>query len=74
MAARASIKPKNVRGPEPVPVEERIRERAYQIYQQRGDEERTALDDWLQAESEITHTVEQIYFHQEAAAGKNSKR
>lgn len=74
MAARASVKPKNVRRQESAPVEERIRQRAYEIYLGRGDEHGTALDDWLQAETEITHTVEQNYLHREEAIDKKSGR
>jgi len=33
--------------------EERIRRRAYVLYEQRGRVDGLALDDWLQAESEI---------------------
>lgn len=36
-----------------VDVENRIRSRAYELYEQRGKEEGHALDDWLQAESEM---------------------
>ena len=32
-----------------------IRERAYQLFQARGCEPGHQLDDWLQAEREITH-------------------
>ena len=35
-------------------IEERIRRRAYELYEERGREEGHALDDWLQAEAEIT--------------------
>jgi len=35
-------------------LEERIRVRAYQLYLQRGKRNGHALDDWLQAEGEIT--------------------
>ena len=38
---------------ETLPVEERIRQRAYEIYLQRGGAEGSDLDDWLQAEEEI---------------------
>ena len=38
---------------ETLPVEERIRRRAYEIYLQRGGQEGGELDDWLQAEQEI---------------------
>ena len=33
--------------------EERIRRRAYELYEQRGRVDGFALDDWLQAEGEI---------------------
>jgi hypothetical protein len=36
-------------------LENRIRARAYQIYEARGEGDGHALDDWLQAESEIIH-------------------
>ena len=35
-------------------LEERIRVRAYQLYEQRGKRNGYALDDWLQAEAELT--------------------
>jgi hypothetical protein len=34
------------------PLEELIRRRAYQLYQERGDRPGGALEDWLQAERE----------------------
>jgi hypothetical protein len=34
-------------------IEERIRRRAYNLYEQRGRVDGFALDDWLQAEREI---------------------
>ena len=43
-----SRKPKPVSNPE-----ERIRLRAYELYEQRGRIDGFALDDWLQAEAEI---------------------
>lgn len=73
MAARASAKLKKQQ-PKPVPIEDRIRQRAYEIYLQREGRDGSALDDWLQAETEITHTVEQNYFHRgEAAAGSSGE-
>jgi hypothetical protein len=33
--------------------EEHIRERAYEIYIERGEDDGRALDDWLQAENEL---------------------
>src|SRR5205807_697147 len=38
---------------EDVPTEERIRQRAHEIYLQRGDGVGSELDDWLEAEREI---------------------
>jgi len=35
-------------------LEERIRARAYQLYEQRGKRDGYALDDWLEAEAELT--------------------
>jgi hypothetical protein len=35
-------------------LQERIRERAYELYEQHGREDGHDCDDWLQAESEIT--------------------
>jgi len=43
-----SRRPKTVSNPE-----EKIRLRAYELYEQRGRIEGFALDDWLQAEAEI---------------------
>jgi Protein of unknown function (DUF2934) len=34
-------------------IEERIRQRAYELYEQRGKVDGFALDDWLQAEAEM---------------------
>ena len=34
-------------------IEERIRRRAYQLYEKRGKVDGFALDDWLQAEAEV---------------------
>ncbi len=36
-----------------LPFEERVRQRAHRLYLSRGDEPRSALDDWLRAEEEI---------------------
>ena len=35
-----------------------IRQRAYELYEQRGKEDGYDLDDWLQAEAEVTQTAE----------------
>lgn len=35
-------------------LQEQIRRRAYEVYEQRGRDDGHELDDWLQAESEVT--------------------
>jgi hypothetical protein len=40
-------------------IEERIRHRAYQLYEQRGTVDGFALDDWLQAEAEVLRAQKQ---------------
>jgi hypothetical protein len=47
--------------------EECIRERAYEIYIERGGADGRALDDWLQAEIELTKT------HGEEASRRKKK-
>jgi len=44
---------------ETLPVEERIRRRAYELYVQRGSESGSELDNWLQAEEEIQRAAEE---------------
>ena len=38
---------------ETLPLEERIRQRAHELYVERGNQSGSELDDWLQAEEEI---------------------
>ena len=40
----------------PDQIQERIRQRAYEIYETRGREDGYDLDDWLIAQSEVTRT------------------
>lgn len=40
--------------PSPEGIQEQIRQRAYELYVQRGREDGRDLDDWLKAESEVT--------------------
>jgi Protein of unknown function (DUF2934) len=47
--------------------QEHIRERAYEIYIERGGADGRALDDWLHAESELTKT------HGEEASRRKKK-
>ena len=41
-----------------IPIDQRIRQRAYELYVQRGRLDGHDLDDWLQAECEIKATEE----------------
>ena len=52
MASRARS-PQKAPAIRSVPLEERIRERAHEIYLERGGEDGGELDDWLEAEQEI---------------------
>ncbi len=36
------------------PIEEQIRQRAYELYEERGREDGHDVDDWLRAKDEIT--------------------
>ncbi len=42
---------------EPNELQEQIRHRAYELYEQRGGESGRELDDWLQAEAEVTQSM-----------------
>jgi hypothetical protein len=55
------MKPRSTSDPTPIDIglrtpelEEQIRQRAYSFYEQRGRREGHDLDDWLQAETELT--------------------
>jgi len=39
-------------------VQEKIRQRAYELYERRGKEDGYDFDDWLRAESEVTGKVD----------------
>jgi hypothetical protein len=52
---------------ETLPLEERIRQRANELYVERGNRFGSQLDDWLQAEEEIVHA------HQEALIDEASE-
>ncbi len=60
MASRARSPQKSKIEPEKLPLEARIRERAHEIYLERGGQDGTELDDWLQAEQEILGTESKI--------------
>lgn len=43
-----------------LPLEERIRLRAHELYIERGNESGSEMDDWLQAEEEIAVAQEEL--------------
>ena len=54
MVAKSKAREPRSRKPNlPSDIEQRIRRRAYELYEQRGRVDGLALDDWLQAEAEI---------------------
>ena len=49
----STLAPKSDDSPVLIPIEQQIRQRAYELYEQRGRTDGHELDDWLQAECEI---------------------
>jgi len=49
---------------ESLPIEERVRRRAYDLYVLRGNQSGSELDDWLQAEEEILRAQEEAVEHE----------
>ena len=45
---------------ETLPLEERIRRRAYELYIERGNQSGSEIDDWLQAEGEVLAAQQQL--------------
>jgi hypothetical protein len=68
-AKSKSWEPRSQRTDLPNDIEERIRQRAYELYEQRGGVDGFALGDWLQAEAEILGAQKQ----QKVRAAKGSK-
>ena len=56
MAARAPATPKKT-VVQSIPTEVQIRQRAHELYLQRGCEDGHDVEDWLQAEAEMHETV-----------------
>lgn len=46
-------------GESALPMEERVRLRAHQLYVERGNESGSEIDDWLQAEEELSAAQEE---------------
>jgi hypothetical protein len=46
--------------PNPIHLQEDVRRRAYQIYEQRGATPGSDVEDWLQAEAEISDNTQRL--------------
>ncbi len=53
IAKSKTRQPRSIKTAESGDIENRIRNRAYQLYEQRGSIDGFALDDWLQAEAAV---------------------
>jgi hypothetical protein len=65
----ASSIPSQHTEPSQLPIEERVRQRAYELYLRRGGQDGTDMDDWLQAEEEIRQAEEKNYLSQAEGEG-----
>jgi hypothetical protein len=54
-----SRQPRATKTAQSTEIEDRIRHRAYQLYEERGTVDGFALDDWLQAEAEVLRAQQQ---------------
>jgi Protein of unknown function (DUF2934) len=52
--ANATKKPPRTVASDPQELEEQIRQRSFELYEERGREDGHEVDDWLRAEEEIT--------------------
>ena len=55
---KRSLRRKRGLAESPEQVQEKIRQRAYELYELRGPEDGRDLDDWLKAESEVTGSAD----------------
>ena len=59
IAKSKTRQPRSIKPVESSDIENRIRDRAYQLYEQRGSVDGFALDDWFQAEAEVLRAQKQ---------------
>jgi Protein of unknown function (DUF2934) len=52
--SKSSLSRTTAQNPEPAGLQDQIRLRAHELYESRGRQDGQALDDWLQAEAELT--------------------
>jgi len=58
---KTKLRVKSAGGSDSLPLEEQVRLRARQLYIERGNESRSELDDWLQAEEELAAAAEERF-------------
>jgi len=59
IANSKTMQPRLIKTAQSDDIENRIRDRAYQLYEQRGSVDGFALDDWFQAEGEVLRALKQ---------------
>ena len=59
IAKSRSRQPRAAKTAQSTGIEDRIRDRAYQLYEQRGSVDGFAWDDWFQAEGEVLRAMKQ---------------
>ena len=59
IAKSKTRQPRSIKTAESGDIENRIRDRAYQLHEQRGSVDGFALDDWFQAEAEVLRAQKQ---------------
>lgn len=59
IAKSKTRQPRSIKTAQSSDIENRIRDRAYQLYEQRGSLDGFALDDWFQAEAEVLRAQKQ---------------
>jgi len=59
IAKSKTRQPRSIKTTESSDIENRIRDRAYQLYEQRGSVDGFDLDDWFQAEAEVLRAQKQ---------------
>ena len=69
IAKSKSLEPRSRKPDLSTDIEKRIRQRAFEVHEQRGRVDGFALDDWLQAETEILGAQK----HRKVKAAKGSK-
>ena len=73
IAKSRSRQPRAAKTAQSTDIEDRIRYRAYQLYEQRGTVDGFALDDWLQAQADVWKAQKQPKVKSAKAAESRSR-